>query len=208
MGGWVGPRAGLYFWRSGKSRVPRAGLQGWGSRAGGWVAPTYKGRYDVTGIIGSTTLMNSGFHTRRNFPENYPKFGHAVRNVRQPYPRSKKFLRIRACRDSKLSVCPGRRHVSGRPSLLLPGFESRTVASLLQLRKVEILKYQWCSVARSGLRGTDMCDRQRGCCLSTPVPSERHDYYHFAVVRFSTDDFAFRLHNKQTFRKKLQTASQ
>ena len=32
-------------------------------------------RQDVTGVIGNTALVNSGFHTRNSFFENYPLFG-------------------------------------------------------------------------------------------------------------------------------------
>jgi len=35
-------------------------------------APTYKGRYDVTGIIGHMLPETLGFHTRKNFSKNYP----------------------------------------------------------------------------------------------------------------------------------------
>jgi len=38
-------------------------------------APTYKRHYDVTGIIGSMVLVNSGVLMRKNFSENYPQFG-------------------------------------------------------------------------------------------------------------------------------------
>jgi hypothetical protein len=40
-------------------------------------APTYKARYDVTGIIGHVVPVTLGFHTRKNFSENYPQFGYA-----------------------------------------------------------------------------------------------------------------------------------
>jgi hypothetical protein len=41
-----------------------------------WV-PTYKGRSDVTGIVGSNLLVNSGVQTRKNFCKTYRQFGHA-----------------------------------------------------------------------------------------------------------------------------------
>jgi hypothetical protein len=34
-------------------------------------APSYKGRYDVTGIMGNVVLVNSGVHKRINVSENY-----------------------------------------------------------------------------------------------------------------------------------------
>ena len=40
-------------------------------------APTYKRRYDVTGIIGHAVPVTLGFHTRKKFSENYPQFGYA-----------------------------------------------------------------------------------------------------------------------------------
>jgi len=39
-------------------------------------ARTYKGREDLTVIIGNVELVHSGFFTRKKFSENYPKFGH------------------------------------------------------------------------------------------------------------------------------------
>jgi hypothetical protein len=35
---------------------------------------TYKGCYDITGIIGNMVLGNSGFTMRKNFSENYLQF--------------------------------------------------------------------------------------------------------------------------------------
>jgi hypothetical protein len=35
-------------------------------------------RQDVTGIIGNMVPVNSGFHARKNFSENYPQFGHSL----------------------------------------------------------------------------------------------------------------------------------
>ena len=55
-----------------------------------------KGRYDVTGIIRNMMLVNSGFHTRKNFSVNYLQFWvRALRKFRQPYPRPKKFKEYR-----------------------------------------------------------------------------------------------------------------
>jgi len=38
---------------------------------------TYIGREDFSGITGNMVPVNSGFHTRMNFCENYPQLGHA-----------------------------------------------------------------------------------------------------------------------------------
>jgi hypothetical protein len=42
---------------------------------------SYLGCLDVTGIIGNMVLVNPGLRTRKNFSENYPKFGHAFSEV-------------------------------------------------------------------------------------------------------------------------------
>jgi hypothetical protein len=47
------------------------------------------GRRDVNGIIGNVGAGNSGFHTPKNFSENYPQFGHAASKFHQPRPRPK-----------------------------------------------------------------------------------------------------------------------
>ena len=44
------------------------------------------GRRDVNGIIGNVGAGNSGFHTRKNFSENYPQFGHAPSKFHQSGP--------------------------------------------------------------------------------------------------------------------------
>jgi hypothetical protein len=38
--------------------------------------PTYKGRSDVTGIIGNLVPVNSGIRTPQNFSKNYMQFWH------------------------------------------------------------------------------------------------------------------------------------
>ena len=38
------------------------------------VAPFYKGRCDVTGIIGNVVLVNSDFHKPKNFSKNCPRW--------------------------------------------------------------------------------------------------------------------------------------
>jgi hypothetical protein len=54
-------------------------------------APTYKRHYDAAGIIGIMVLVYTGFHTRKNFYENYPQFSEsAFQNFRRPCPRPKK----------------------------------------------------------------------------------------------------------------------
>ena len=81
----------------------RAGL--WGGPAGQLPgAPTYKGRQDVTGIIWNMVLVNSGFHMRKNFFENYPPFGHAP---------SRRFAS--PVLNWELLACSASPHVSGRP---------------------------------------------------------------------------------------------
>jgi hypothetical protein len=42
------------------------------------------GRRDVNRIIGNVGAGDSGFHTRNNFSENYPQFGHAPSKFHQP----------------------------------------------------------------------------------------------------------------------------
>ena len=45
---------------------------------------------EVAGITGNLVPVISGFHTRNNFSENYPQFGHeAKKKIRQPSPRTK-----------------------------------------------------------------------------------------------------------------------
>ena len=44
-------------------------------------APTYKERYDVTGMIRSIVLANSGVHARKKFFEYFSKFGHAASKI-------------------------------------------------------------------------------------------------------------------------------
>jgi len=39
---------------------------------------SYKGRYDVTGIIGNLLLVISNFHNRKNFSGNFPQFRHEL----------------------------------------------------------------------------------------------------------------------------------
>ena len=51
---------------------------------------------DVTGIMADMVSVKSGFHTRKNFSENYPQFWHTPsKKVGQPYPRPKKFKEYR-----------------------------------------------------------------------------------------------------------------
>jgi hypothetical protein len=61
----------------------------WEHRAAARGSSLLKERYDVTRIIGNVVLVNSGFHTQKNFLENYLQFGHAlsktfVNSVRGP----------------------------------------------------------------------------------------------------------------------------
>jgi hypothetical protein len=39
---------------------------------GGCQGSAFKGRLDVTGLIGNKLLVNSNFYMRNNFSENYP----------------------------------------------------------------------------------------------------------------------------------------
>jgi hypothetical protein len=39
-----------------------------------------KGQKDVTEIFRNMVQANSGFHTRKNFSENYSQFGHTTSN--------------------------------------------------------------------------------------------------------------------------------
>jgi hypothetical protein len=56
------------------------------------MSQTYQGLSEITGIIGSIVLVNSVFHCQKDFFENYLHFGaRAHKNVRQPFPRPKKF---------------------------------------------------------------------------------------------------------------------
>jgi hypothetical protein len=42
------------------------------------------GRRDVNGIIGNVDACNSGFHTPKNFSENYPQMGTRPQNFTSP----------------------------------------------------------------------------------------------------------------------------
>jgi len=55
------------------------------------------------------------FPQAKEFPENYPKLGEALRIFfRYLFPRPKKFKDI-VWRGAKLLACPGRPHTSGSP---------------------------------------------------------------------------------------------
>jgi hypothetical protein len=43
--------------------------------------PTYKGRSDVPEIIASIVLVNTRLYTLKNFPRNYPQFGHVPSEI-------------------------------------------------------------------------------------------------------------------------------
>jgi hypothetical protein len=68
----------------------RAGLRG-GPAGELPSVPVYKGHRKVTGLIIGVVLVNSGFHKQKNFSENYPQFGHALKDVRQASRRPKNF---------------------------------------------------------------------------------------------------------------------
>jgi len=51
------------------------------------------GRQDANGKIGNLVLVNSGFHTRNNFTENYSKFGHAPSRTFASPVLGRKFLK-------------------------------------------------------------------------------------------------------------------
>jgi hypothetical protein len=44
-------------------------------------APNYRGLQDLAGIIADMALVNSGFHMRKNFFEDYPHLGHAPTKI-------------------------------------------------------------------------------------------------------------------------------
>jgi hypothetical protein len=44
-------------------------------------APAYKGRQDVTGIIGNMLPVDSVFHMQKSLSDNYPKFGLALSKI-------------------------------------------------------------------------------------------------------------------------------
>ena len=55
-------------------------------------APNYKGRYDVTEIIGNMVLVHSGFSHAENLPRKISAiWAHACKWVGQPCPMLKKF---------------------------------------------------------------------------------------------------------------------
>ena len=142
----------------------------------GWSQPIRCPK-DVTVITGNTVLINSGCHAREDFSANYPQFGRSLRKVHRTCPRSKNFQEYRVCRGSKLSACPIHQHVSGRTYLPLPGYESRTIQSLLRLRKVEVLRNQWRSVALSGFRRLHTSRRRWYRILSILVLASRLHCY-------------------------------
>jgi hypothetical protein len=54
--------------------------------------PTYNGRQDANEVIRNVVRVNSCFNTRKNFSENYSRFGHwPSKNGRQPRPKPKTF---------------------------------------------------------------------------------------------------------------------
>jgi len=88
-------------------------------------APTYKGRQDVTRIIGNIMLVHSGFPNAKELLRKLSAvLTYTLKNVRQPCPRPKKFEEYRF---------EGRQTISlpGTPIYLEPALSSIHSAFLL-----------------------------------------------------------------------------
>jgi hypothetical protein len=78
-------------------------------------APIYKGRQDVTRIIGNIMLMHSGFQMRKNFSTNYQQFWHILSKTFATSVLGQKSLKNIGLKGAKLLACQGRPYVSSRP---------------------------------------------------------------------------------------------
>jgi hypothetical protein len=67
---------------------------------------TYKGCWDVTGIIGNMVPVKSGFHTWKNFSENYPHFGHVPLNMFARHVLGQKVLKNVSSKGCKIISLP------------------------------------------------------------------------------------------------------
>jgi len=79
------------------STMKRPGTHWWSMgqvRRGSARSPNLQGAIKVTGIIGNMVVLNSGFHMRKNFSDNYLKFG---------YTPSKVLAKLLAFRDAHMS---------------------------------------------------------------------------------------------------------
>ena len=65
------------------------------------VAPFYKGRCDVTGIIGNVVLVNSDFHKPKNFSKNCPRWTRTLGKIASSFLDRKILIFCWPC----ISVC-------------------------------------------------------------------------------------------------------
>jgi hypothetical protein len=70
-------------------------------------ASTYKGRCDVTGILGNVVLVNSDFHKSKNFSNICSRLARTLWKIANPFL-TEKVERIEAVRGRKLLACSGR----------------------------------------------------------------------------------------------------
>ena len=70
-------------------------------------APTHEGRYDVNGMISNMVLINSGFHTQKNFSEITCNLGTRPQTAAQLCPRLNKFKNF-GFGGAKLLALPAR----------------------------------------------------------------------------------------------------
>jgi hypothetical protein len=74
-----------------------------------------KERQDVTEIIGNVVLVKSGFHTRKNFSENYKQFGNICKFINRLYINKTSFLISGMI--PVFMVCRGIARIFNKPSL-------------------------------------------------------------------------------------------
>ena len=102
----------------------------------------------MTGIIGNMVLVSSGFHTRKNFSENFLQLGHVSSKVIASLVLGRKCLKNIRLKGAKLLACPWRPHLSGRawlggPRCKLGTLEERNLSPTRNLTTVPWLPSQW-----------------------------------------------------------------
>ena len=67
-------------------------------------------------------LINAGFHTRKNFSENYPQFGHTPSKYSPALSYADKNLKNIGLEGSKIFAWPGHQIINlpGAPTCLVP----------------------------------------------------------------------------------------
>jgi len=95
--------------------------------------PNYKGRYDVTAMVGNVVLVNSGFHKRINFSGNYLQMWQVPsENLFQPSPKTKMFKEFQLegapncgpSRGPELLTCPWSIQIAGQSGCMARPFVS------------------------------------------------------------------------------------